>query len=531
MSTPKQKNIILCSDGTGNTAVKGRGTNVFKLFEAIDLTEYRTKPELDAQLAFYDDGVGTQGIAPLKILGGAAGYGLAHNVKKLYRELARVYDPGDRIFLFGFSRGAFTVRTLAGMIGACGVLKGGEFTTSRALRKAVDDAYAMYRSSYRSKLTDWWASRTQQKKLEIPETKVHADVPIRFLGVWDTVDAVGMPFALAEIVNKWVVQFKFPARTLGKHVEHAYHALSLDDDRRAFQPVLWHAAGDERVEQVWFAGVHSNVGGGYPKQGMSLVALDWMLRKAADHGLRMQRLDIELFRGHASVDDMIYDPRAGTGIFYRWAPRDVADYCAKSGIPPCIHMSVMERAAHGTSDYAPGNIPPNAQLAYTAVDADDPDRDAKEALLRKRAAALQKTMNDALHGRYLIHDVSRELAIGDASYWAFMIAWLCFAIAAITAGTALLAGDFEWRWSIVLPIAMGVVGFLAAWRVSLFVDDKMDDTFSEFWQKHQSDLRSALKQVAADARRQSDNGGPARGKTVAPNSLPVEPSPPTDGLT
>lgn len=502
------KNIILCSDGTGNTAVKGRGTNVFKLFEAIDLTEYRTNPQLDAQLAFYDDGVGTQGSAPLKVLGGAAGYGLAHNVKKLYRELARVYDPGDRIFLFGFSRGAFTVRTLAGMIGACGVVKGGEFGTSRALRRAVDAAYATYRSSYRSKLTDWWANRTQQQqKIAIPPAKVHTGVPIRFVGVWDTVDAVGMPFALADIVNTWVVQFKFPARTLGKHVEHAYHALSLDDDRRAFQPVLWHAQDDERVEQVWFAGVHSNVGGGYPKQGMSLVALDWMLRKAADHGLRMQRLDIELFRGHASVDDTIYDPRAGTGIFYRWAPRDVADYCLKSGIPPCIHMSVLERAAHGTSDYAPGNIPPNAQLIYTPVDADDPDLDAKEAILRKRADALQKTMQKALNGRYLIQDVEREIAIGDASYWSFMIAWLCFFIAAVAAGSKLLGADLAWRSWIVPPALMGVIGFLVAWRVSLFVDDRMDDTFSEFWQKHQSELRDALKQVAAEARRQPDSGG------------------------
>ena len=108
------KNIILCSDGTGNTDIKGRGTNVFKLFEAIDLTEHRTNPDLDTQLAFYDDGVGTRGNVVVRSLGGIAGYGLKRNVKELYRELSRVYDPGDRIFLFGFSRGAFTVRTLGG---------------------------------------------------------------------------------------------------------------------------------------------------------------------------------------------------------------------------------------------------------------------------------------------------------------------------------------------------------------------------------------------------------------------------------
>jgi uncharacterized protein (DUF2235 family) len=112
----RMKNIVICSDGTGNTAIKGRGTNVFKLFEAIDLNGHRTDPHLVPQLAYYDDGVGTEKHKLVKILTGATGYGLGRNVKDLYKELSRVYDPGDpardeppdRIFLFGFSRGAFT---------------------------------------------------------------------------------------------------------------------------------------------------------------------------------------------------------------------------------------------------------------------------------------------------------------------------------------------------------------------------------------------------------------------------------------
>jgi uncharacterized protein (DUF2235 family) len=106
------KNIIICSDGTGNSAIKDRGTNVFKLFEAVDLNGHRTNPNLDAQVAMYDDGVGTESFLPLKLLGGAFGFGLARNVRKLYTELVRIYDAGDRIYLFGFSRGAFTARTL-----------------------------------------------------------------------------------------------------------------------------------------------------------------------------------------------------------------------------------------------------------------------------------------------------------------------------------------------------------------------------------------------------------------------------------
>ena len=153
------KNIILCSDGTGNADIKGRGTNVFKLFEAVDLNEYRTNPALDAQLAFYDDGVGTNGSVFARIMGNATGYGLAANVKQLYRELSRVYDPGDRIYLFGFSRGAFTVRTLADMIGKCGVLQGEKFSTYKDLRLAVDAAHTAYRAYYDSWLTKAFVSQ------------------------------------------------------------------------------------------------------------------------------------------------------------------------------------------------------------------------------------------------------------------------------------------------------------------------------------------------------------------------------------
>jgi uncharacterized protein (DUF2235 family) len=110
------KNIVICSDGTGNTAIKGRGTNVFKLYEAVDFEGHRTDPNKIRQIGFYDDGVGTSRLKVLAALGGAFGIGLGRNVRQLYADLARVYEPGDGIFLFGFSRGAFTVRTLSGSL-------------------------------------------------------------------------------------------------------------------------------------------------------------------------------------------------------------------------------------------------------------------------------------------------------------------------------------------------------------------------------------------------------------------------------
>jgi len=407
------KTIVLCSDGTGNADIKGRGTNVFKLFEAIDLNEHRTNPDFETQLAYYDDGVGTKGSVVLRALGGIAGYGLKNNVKELYKELSRVYDEGDRVMLFGFSRGAFTVRTLAGMIGACGVLKGERFKTARDLRDAVEMAYNAYRAGYHSKLTlaigrlRGWESKG--KALEHFRAACHSDDPdasqlhgavrIQFIGVWDTVDAVGMPFDIATLVNHWLYQFKFSTETLGDHVDAACHALSIDDPRLAFVPVLWRK--DPRIQQVWFAGVHSNVGGGYPKQGMSLVALDWMLAHAERAGLRMQKSDRELFRGHATVDDLLYNPRARMGIFYRWAPRDVRNYCAAAGdVEPVIHLSVAERIAHATDDYAPGNIPPGTRVTYTLADKDDPQRELKEAMLAMRASAVEAALHHALGSRY-----------------------------------------------------------------------------------------------------------------------------------
>src|SRR5512139_3212303 len=146
------KNIVICSDGTGNSTIKGRGTNVFKLFEAVDVNGHQRDARLTPQVTFYDDGVGTENFKPLQLAGGAFGWGLSRNVRQLYKELARVYDPGDSIFLFGFSRGAFTVRSLVGLIATCGLLDADKLQTAEALTTAVDNTYKVYRKLYRTTL-------------------------------------------------------------------------------------------------------------------------------------------------------------------------------------------------------------------------------------------------------------------------------------------------------------------------------------------------------------------------------------------
>ena len=148
------KNIVLCSDGTGNSALKGRGTNVFKIYEAIDLNGHKFDRKLQPQVAFYDDGVGTESLQLLKTLGGAFGWGLSRNVRELYTALANCYEPGDHIFLFGFSRGAFTIRQLAGFIIGCGIIDGMQWKTDAELKKLVHKAFRKYRKRYHTWLGD-----------------------------------------------------------------------------------------------------------------------------------------------------------------------------------------------------------------------------------------------------------------------------------------------------------------------------------------------------------------------------------------
>jgi len=337
------KNIILCSDGTGNTMMKGRGTNVWKLYEAVDLTAHRWQQGQNdgstrgkEQIAYYDDGVGSQQNKILKIVGGAFGYGLKRNIRDLYKSLCRAYRPGDDIYIFGFSRGAYTARVLAGLILSCGILRHDAWRTDKELDDLSKLAYKKFRSHFRlgtkkghkaimaaqrvseveQKLesagketyeslsqeveTARKAAQKAEQEAEAASRKavaktnefrrehsIHDDtyapngeVSIKFVGVWDTVAAVGLPFKeISEFWNRFIYPFMFPDYVLSARVEKGCHAVSIDDERHTFHPMMWDERGQEassrpHVEQVWFTGVHSNVGGGYPKQGISLVALD-----------------------------------------------------------------------------------------------------------------------------------------------------------------------------------------------------------------------------------------------------------------
>lgn len=375
------KNIILCSDGTGNRDIKNRGTNVFKLYEAVDIQGHKNGP-VTKQVAFYDDGVGTAN-AFAQVVGGAFGWGFSANVKKLYRELVNVYKEGDHIFLFGFSRGAYTVRALAGFIQYAGILDAGYYSTlprEELTARIVDnwdhfsrDAFRHTEASERRSRIPTEGELAAARRASVERRRhCHAVAPdspidIAFIGVWDTVGAIGTPFdGLRELISRFIRPIWFADNTLGPEVARARHALALDEERRTFHPELWNEqdGADVRIKQVWFAGAHSNVGGGYPKQGMSLVTLDWMINEARQAGLRFNSGDLNFISEHQDVHDKLYDSRSGIAVYYRWSPRDLNQLCREHRIPlPKMHVSLFERIANGTSGdngidaYSPGNIP------------------------------------------------------------------------------------------------------------------------------------------------------------------------------
>ncbi len=338
------KNIIICSDGTGNSGGKTRDTNIWRIFNAVD----RNVPDCK-QITYYDDGVGTSSLKLLRLLGGAFGWGFSRNVRQAYEFLAKNYEAGDKVFLFRFSRGAFTVRSLAGVVGHCGLVK-----RNRLIGKS-------YRQ--RKKLLKKIISRYRDTRNE-PCVR-YQKVDIHFIGVWDTVDAVGAPFdglkRFIGFVTRHLLQkrlWKFRDQKLGKHVHNAYHALSLDDERKTFHPLVWEhdnsppskecspSNGEQQhIEQVWFAGVHSNVGGSYPKDSMSLVSLDWMMGAAEKCELKFIAGQHADYRKNADVHGKMYDSRTGLGMFYRPTLRKI-----EQGV---IHHSVFERIKRCTDNYAP----------------------------------------------------------------------------------------------------------------------------------------------------------------------------------
>jgi uncharacterized protein (DUF2235 family) len=276
------KRLILCCDGTWNSADQERNgrpcpTNVLKLATRIANRDAAGV----TQVIFYEQGVGT-GNALDRLTGGAFGQGLENNILSAYRFLLANYEAGDEVFLFGFSRGAYTARSLAGMVRKCGILDRksvGNYLEAIALYRRRDDGGA-----------EAPAALDFRKRFSITRD---LPIPIKLVGVWDTVGSLGIP--LRGVRNLTQARHQFHDVQLSRVVEHAYHALAIDERRGPFAPTLWYKQKDteQTVEQVWFAGAHSDVGGGYAEAGLSDIALEWMIAKASGAGLAFDQEAME----------------------------------------------------------------------------------------------------------------------------------------------------------------------------------------------------------------------------------------------
>ncbi len=375
------RNIIVLSDGTGNSSGKLFKTNVWRMYDALDLSNA-------TQIASYDDGVGTSSIKPLAVLGGAFGWGLKRNVLALYTFLCLNYKPGDRIYGFGFSRGAFTIRVLTKFVLSQGLVS--DWSSSDDLR---GKALRLYRK-FRVENTAFFGLHTlarpirdmlvfvkdviRGQRAELRKIKTVQIKELEFLGLWDTVDAYGLPITeLGKGVDQWIWPLSLRDRELDKRINKACHALSIDDRRTTFHPLLWDErrlplcdhTDDERLTQVWFAGVHANVGGGYPDDSLSYVPLRWMIGEATKRGVHFNELAVAALEIKLSPYGRIYNSRAGLGAYYRYDPRRLDPPKDRQGacIPqPKIHETVVWRMAMGTDAYAPLSLPNELRIVTDA---------------------------------------------------------------------------------------------------------------------------------------------------------------------
>jgi uncharacterized protein (DUF2235 family) len=247
------KNIIACTDGTWDNT--SDDTNVVMLSRMLLRTSQ--------QVVFYDDGVGVDGTPLEKLTGGAFGDGIFQKVKNGYSQVSQVYEKDDNIFLFGFSRGAYTARSIAGMIAVCGLPTGG-FDDN-----LVDTAFTAYRNP----------SQRDALLASLGRYNLY-NAKITMVGVWDTVGALGIPALFGGVE----ADCQFLNTGLHPDVLNAYHALSIDERRAQFPATLWQLPNPptpgQTVEQVYFSGVHCDVGGGYPETQLSDITFGWMASKA-----------------------------------------------------------------------------------------------------------------------------------------------------------------------------------------------------------------------------------------------------------
>jgi uncharacterized protein (DUF2235 family) len=349
------KRLVVCADGTWNVPDSKDGaevcpSNVVKMALAV-----ATPGDDIEQRIFYVKGVGTG--KDDHLLGGAFGAGLSQHILDAYRFLIDQYHPGDQIFLFGFSRGAYTVRSLAGLIRNSGLL-------TRDHVDRVDAAYNLYR-----RRDD--ASKPTEVEAQVFRKAFAYEVRITFIGVWDTVGALGIPVGIPWIPLSWLhfinQRFEFHDVKLSSYVDNAFQAVAIDERRPQFAPTLWeqqaHAIAAEQVmEQRWFAGVHTNIGGGYRDSGLSDITFLWMKNKAEACGLVFDERYIHGRFNPAALGEL-RDSKSGVFALFPDSIRRIDDRTAHAEpTNEAVHGTAVDRLERAT---APPYRPPNL-LNYLA---------------------------------------------------------------------------------------------------------------------------------------------------------------------
>ena len=326
------KRIVICADGTWNRPEKDpqkdHPTNVLRVARAIK----PTAADGHSQQVFYDWGVGSYHDA---VYAGITGQGVQKNIMDAYRYVVQNYMPGDELFFFGFSRGAYTVRSLCGLINNCGILKRGD-------AKLIQSAFEHYKRGWPDYAPEGKESKAFRKK------HAHANsCSVKFVGVWDTVGAMGIPMSfLGMFENK----DEFYDTKLGPNVEVARHALALNERRVDFQPTVWLPREGVDMQQVWFVGCHSDVGGSHAPDSdagevLSAIPLKWMIKHAAQSGL-----DVETHVSAGLKPDPLALIHESRRTFYRLRERysrpiepEVKYKTDEVTVPTMIHKSVKTR--------------------------------------------------------------------------------------------------------------------------------------------------------------------------------------------
>ena len=330
------KRIVICCDGTWQDLETPVPTNVVKMAQAI-------KPFDDKgiyQALYYDAGVGTNNLQD-KLGGGAFGWWIDDKIKNAYSFLCLNYEEGDEIYLFGFSRGAYTVRCLAGLIYCSGLLH-------REFIRKVPDAYRLYRERLNQATKPGGSMSVGFRQ------KYAREVPIKVLGCWDTVGAMGIPdlipnLGLDKLIND---KYKFFDAKVNRLIQNVFHAVAIDEIRIAFPVTLMERADDSstKVKEVWFPGEHGCVGGGTKEtQGLSDAALEWMMEQVEPLGLALDRSNVE---NGISPDHMTKFDNRPESIFefmrteWREFPGSRSD----------LHESATKRLADPNLKYDPPNL-------------------------------------------------------------------------------------------------------------------------------------------------------------------------------